>query len=179
MGYILLNYNDLGFVLLCVSFQNIRADAEGSRDILPARVAVVSIRKVFNNSQKNSRWQAEMESRRNEIISELEQISKELKAIQADIETRKKESADGYWRYRNKFTVKNLVKDFIVKPCVADEIFYDFKQEVLNRNRLYAGVYFAIIKKLTMDIYYLWEANKKDDSWNDVNALATKLKYSF
>jgi len=97
------------------------------------------------------------------------------------LEYRNREDADNYWRYRNKFSIKlplQLTK-LEIQPYLADEIFYDFDVETLNRNRLYGGFGFKIIKNLKGEIYYLWERTEKSDKWNDINVLGTKLKLSF
>ena len=96
-------------------------------------------------------------------------------------EYRDKENGTDGWRYRNRFTVKYPVKagDFEINPYIADEIFVDFIEEKLNRNRLYAGADFKILKNLKLDIFYLWQASEKDDNWADCNVLGTKVKLSF
>ena len=89
-------------------------------------------------------------------------------------------SNDG-WRYRDKFTVKLPFKfsRLEIQPYIADEIFVDFDERELNRNRLYAGFSMKLFKKLKAEIFYLWQRSKKDDEWIDVNILGTKLKFSF
>ncbi len=96
-------------------------------------------------------------------------------------EYRNIEDADNSWRYRNKLTVKLPLKltKFEIQPYVADEIFYDFDKETLNRNRLYTGFSFKLFKDLKSEIYYLWQSSEKDDKWSDINVLGTKFKMSF
>ena len=97
------------------------------------------------------------------------------------IEYRDKEDGKDGWRYRNKFTVKYPIKlekcEF--SPYVADEIFVDFVEEKLNRNRLYVGVDFKILNNLKLDIFYLWQTSEKNDAWIDYNVIGTKVKLSF
>lgn len=96
-------------------------------------------------------------------------------------EYRNREDAENYWRYRNKFSVKLPIKltRLGIQPYMADEIFYDFDAETLNRNRLYGGISLDIIKGLSGQIFYLWETTEKSDKWNDAHVLGTKLKLSF
>jgi len=96
-------------------------------------------------------------------------------------EYRMKEKGASSWRYRNKFTIKYLLtlESFNLTPYIADEIFVDFSAGNLNRNRLYGGIGFKIITNLTLDIYYLWQANKKSHHWTYDNVLGTKVKLSF
>jgi Skp family chaperone for outer membrane proteins len=53
------------------------------------KIAVVSVRGVFQNSKKNSEYKAKMTAEQDGIISQLEKLSKEIDAIQADLKTRK------------------------------------------------------------------------------------------
>jgi len=85
-----------------------------------------------------------------------------------------------FFRYGNKLTV-NLPKftRFNLQSYFSEEFFYDFDANELNKNRVYAGVNFKIIKNLTGDFYYIFESRKKTDDWLDVNVLGTALKYNF
>lgn len=97
------------------------------------------------------------------------------------LEYRDKESGEDGWRYRNKFAIRYpiKIKDFEISPYIADEIFVDFIAEELNRNRLYAGMDFKILKNLKLDVFYLWQSSKNGGTWIDYNILGTKLKLSF
>ncbi|NQT28499.1 MAG: DUF2490 domain-containing protein [Candidatus Omnitrophica bacterium] len=98
------------------------------------------------------------------------------------LEYRNREKAEDFWRYRNKFTVKTPFKftKFKIQPYVADEIFYDFDQETLNRNRFYAGITFKLLDNLKGNIFYLLERSENSSNkWVDYNVLGTKLKLAF
>ena len=99
----------------------------------------------------------------------------------ARFEYRDKEDSKDTWRYRNKFAIKMpwKVTEFEIQPYIADEIFYDFDADKLNRNRLYSGIGFKISKNLNADIFYLWESTEKSDKWNDYHILGVKLKVHF
>ncbi|UCG34762.1 MAG: DUF2490 domain-containing protein [Candidatus Omnitrophota bacterium] len=96
-------------------------------------------------------------------------------------EYRDREDAEDLWQYRNKFTVKLPFKltKVQIQPYIADEIFIDFDQERLNRNRLYTGFSMKFTKSLKGEIFYLWQSSKKSGKWSDLNVLGTKLKLSF
>lgn len=96
-------------------------------------------------------------------------------------EYRDREKAENFWRYTNKFTVKAPGKFTLleIQPYVADEIFYDFDGETLNRNRLYGGMSFLVFKNVNGEVYYLWESTEKSEKWNDIHVLGTKLKIAF
>lgn len=98
------------------------------------------------------------------------------------LEYRNREKAEDFLRYRNKFTVKVPFKltKFKIQPYVADEIFYDFNQETLNRNRFYTGITFKLLGNLKGDIFYLLERSENSSNkWFDYNVLGTKLKLAF
>ena len=96
-------------------------------------------------------------------------------------EYRNREDADNFWRYRNKFTLKFPCKftRLEFQPYLADEIFVDFDQQELNRNRLYAGFYMKLLKSLKGEIFYLWQSSKKSGEWTNYQILGTKLKLVF
>lgn len=97
------------------------------------------------------------------------------------LEYRNREKLEDYWRYRNKFTIKwpFRINRFKIQPYLADEIFYDFDEKKLNRNRLYGGINLTLFKSLKADIFYLRQRSKKNDKWSDIDALGTKLTLLF
>ncbi|NQU94682.1 MAG: DUF2490 domain-containing protein [Candidatus Omnitrophica bacterium] len=97
------------------------------------------------------------------------------------LEWRMPENSNTKWRYRNKFTVGYPLEldQFKFTPYVADEVFVDFDAGELNRNRLYAGANFKIIKNLSLDVFYLWQFSKKSKHWISYNVLGTKIKLLF
>ena len=85
-------------------------------------------------------------------------------------------------RYRNKTTIKFPVKwtKYQWQPYVADEIFYDFENVRVTRNRLYAGVGGKLTKEISGGFYYVLQSNRSSSGgWTDTNVLGTKLKLSF
>jgi len=91
------------------------------------------------------------------------------------------EDKDEAWRYRNKLTVLFPFKftDLEVQPYIADEVFIDFHGAKFNRNRLYAGLKFKVIKNLKADVFYLWQTSKKKSKRIDYNVIGLKLKLVF
>jgi Skp family chaperone for outer membrane proteins len=55
----------------------------------PAKIALVSIRSVFQNCKKNADYKAKMTAEQDKIIAELDKLNKEIDALQADLKTRK------------------------------------------------------------------------------------------
>lgn len=65
------------------------------------------------------------------------------------------------------------------QPYLADELFYDFDVQQLNRNRVSAGAEFKIVGSLKAGLYYMLESRKAQGDWTAVNILGTNLRYSF
>lgn len=85
-----------------------------------------------------------------------------------------------FFRYRNKLTIKipkfSLLK---IQPYIAEEIFYDFNANTMNKNRIYAGIDFKVFRNLRAGTYYILESSKKKGDLSNINVLGTTLKYSF
>jgi hypothetical protein len=96
-------------------------------------------------------------------------------------EFRNLEKKKDVWRYRNKVTCKLPLELTAVKlkPYVADEVFVDFDQKGLNRNRLSAGFSVKLAKQIKGVIYYLWQASRSNGEWQDIHVLGTQLKFTF
>ena len=88
---------------------------------------------------------------------------------------------DSSYRLRNKITLKFPVKftKWNIQPYLADELFFDFDNGDMNRNRFYAGFIFDIVENLKGDLFYLLQSTESSNSWNDYNVLGSKLKLSF
>ncbi len=97
------------------------------------------------------------------------------------IEYRDREEKKDEWRYRNKLTAKFPIEltSLKLRPYVADEIFVNLYGEGITRNRLFSGFSFKVAENTKLDIFYLWQASKSGEQWDDVHALGTKLTLSF
>ncbi len=97
------------------------------------------------------------------------------------IEYRDREEKKDEWRYRNKLTAKFPVEltSLKLRPYVADEIFVNLYGEGITRNRLFSGFSFKVAENTKLDIFYLWQASKAGEEWDDVHALGTKLTFTF
>lgn len=96
-------------------------------------------------------------------------------------EYRNIEDADNFWQYTNKLTVNLPLKltRLEIQPYLADEIFVDFDQEELSRNRLYAGFALKLLQGLKGELFYLWQRSKKTGKWSDYHIIGSKLKLPF
>lgn len=96
------------------------------------------------------------------------------------LEYRIREGKDDIFRYRNKLTLKlPKVSRFKIQPYLAEEPFYDFDAQEVNKNRVYMGVSFKAVKNLKAGLFYMFEANKKNHSWTNINVLGTTFKCGF
>ena len=51
----------------------------------PTKIAVASVRTVFQNCKKNADYKTKMTAEQDKVIAELEKINKEIDALQADL----------------------------------------------------------------------------------------------
>jgi len=82
--------------------------AKAKEEIAPARIAVVSVRRILENSKKNAQWEAKARAEGEKIMAELDKLSKELQAIEADMATRKVGSSD-YLKLMREGTEKQAI----------------------------------------------------------------------
>jgi len=88
--------------------------------------------------------------------------------------------AKDYFRYRNKLTFKfPKFTKFKIQPFIAEEPFYDFGADTFNKNRIYAGIDFELLKNFKAGIYYILEDSKSSGNWASSNILGTALTYDF
>ncbi|MBN1354219.1 MAG: DUF2490 domain-containing protein [Candidatus Omnitrophica bacterium] len=137
----------------------------------------ISYRQIFNIS--HDRWKYENVPNLN-ITAKADffgiNLTDRNRMEYRDIEDKKSD-----WRYRNKFTaILPKLTRLGIEPYAADEIFIDCTEDFeFNRNRLYAGITFALIKNLKLDLYYLLQTTKSGGKWVSYNVFGTKAKLSF
>jgi len=85
------------------------------------------------------------------------------------------------YRYRNKLTFKKTtgLTALRIQPFLANELFYVFDVDKLNKNRFYTGIDFALTTTVKGSIQYLRESTLKNDEWNHFNVFGTALKFNF
>lgn len=137
----------------------------------------VNYRHIYE--KKSNGWEVENRPHLDAVLK-CELSSYEL-ANRIMLEYRNRESNDDFWRYRNRFMIKMPFKltKLKIQPYFADETFYDFDAETLNKNRIYGGVDLVLTKNIKAEIYYLRESTEKNDKWADTNILGTKFKLYF
>lgn len=129
--------------------------AKAKEGISPARVGVVSVRRVLENSRKNAQWETKARADGEKIRMELEKLSKELGAIEADMATRKVGSSD-YLQLMREGTEKQAVLE-------AKDKFYQQELTLKQQQRieeLYQEIIAAIAsvaKRKGLDIVFAKE----------------------
>lgn len=88
--------------------------AKSKEEIAPARIAVVSVRRVLENTKKSALWEEKARAEGKKIMAELEKLSKELQAIEADMATRKVGSSD-YLKLMREGTEKQAILEAMDK----------------------------------------------------------------
>ncbi len=85
------------------------------------------------------------------------------------------------WMWREKLKIKRPIKIgvFEFTTFVSEEIFYDFKVNEFNQNRVATGLSKMITKNSWIVLYYMRKNNKRDGAWPGVNILGTELGIKF
>lgn len=131
----------------------------------------INYRQIYE--KKNDSWKRENRPHIN-LIYKFKLANLKVKK-RMRLEYRIKEK-DDYFRYRDKLSI-NLTTFGKIIPYIADEIYWDFDQRKLNRNRLYLGLKVKFSSKLAGNIFYLWQRSKKANNWLDYNILGFKFKF--
>lgn len=136
----------------------------------------VNYRQIFQ--KKNNKWNPEyrphingtVKAKRNDLVFK-DRNRLEYRIIEGD---------GNSWRYRNKLSVDLPFKwtKLNIQPYIADEIFYNFDENRLSRNRVCAGFKMHFLKNLKGEIYYMYQSTKSSE-WNGYNILGTRLKLVF
>ena len=86
---------------------------------------------------------------------------------------------EDFWRYRNMVKVKFPSKftRFGLQPYLAEEPFIDMRDGKFNKNRLYAGVYCTLTRGIRGALFYLWEASKSGENWEDFNIVGINIVF--
>jgi Skp family chaperone for outer membrane proteins len=106
-------------VVLCLSFGYRQGVAAGEKQIAPAKIAVVDVTKVLQNSKKHKTWQEKMTAEETVMKAEFQKDKKALEALQANMDLLKAGSKD----------YVDAMKDFLDKKGLleAKDKFYQEK----------------------------------------------------
>ncbi len=97
------------------------------------------------------------------------------------IEYRIRNSKDDTTRYRNKFQLKVPIKygdnKELFAPFVADEPYYDFRQDTWFRNEFSVGISKKLNKSTSADFFYMIQSNKNVTTLKQVDIFGINLKF--
>jgi len=99
----------------------------------------------------------------------------------ARITNRDKQGKSSKLRFRDKLTIKSPWKwtELEIQPYAEEEIFIQ-EQDHFYKNRVYGGLELELSDHIDLEIYYLWELEKDDDSWSgNIHAVGTELKLKY
>ncbi|NQT32047.1 MAG: DUF2490 domain-containing protein [Candidatus Omnitrophica bacterium] len=97
------------------------------------------------------------------------------------LEYRIRKYSRGTVRYRNKLTMVIPLEwtRLDISPYAADEIFIDNQRQRLNKNRIYGGFKFKVIKHLGGEIFYMTQASESKGKWPTFNVIGLQVKAAF
>jgi hypothetical protein len=81
------------------------------------------------------------------------------------------------WRYRNKPTLSIELGAgwYEVEPYVADEVFYGARAGEWNRNRFFLGAEKPLTRRVSAELSYVIESNKKGRDWEEFHVVGIAL----
>lgn len=124
-------------------------------------------------------WEPWLEEHRFQIDPILKWVWLGLKISSRNrFEYRILEARKDYWRYCNRIKIKKEILK--TEPYLANEIFYDFYKDTLNKNRFELGIDKKCSSHLGIELYYMLESVKEGKDWHhSTNVLGTVLKINF
>lgn len=105
--------------ILALSFGYRQGVAAGEKQIAPAKVAIVNVTKVLQNSKKHKAWQDKMTEQETQMKAEFQKDKKAMESIQANMDVLKPGTVD----------YVNAMKDFLDRKGLleAKDKFYNEK----------------------------------------------------
>jgi len=140
---------------------------------------ILSLNYWHDYNMKNSQWSQEKRPHIN--LTFKWKLGKFKFQDRNRFENRFQPGKDSFWRFRNRLTLTPSLRftKYNIQPYLADEVFFDFKENEVNRNRIYVGFIIKLLKNLSFDGYYLLESNKQLEEWSVYNVIGAMFKVSF
>ena len=135
----------------------------------------INFREVFEN--KKGVWVSE--HRPHGTVSTNRNFGALNVSARSRIEYRIKQDKDPVFRNRDMVTIKFGQGFTALKiiPYIADEIFYDFENKKLNRNRAYVGITIKSVPYLSPTVYLMNQSDFKENRWNSFLILGFKFNF--
>lgn len=81
------------------------------------------------------------------------------------------------WRYRNKLKIskKTRLWGFEYVPFVADEVFYDLRDDKCTQNRFDLGFEKEMSKNVKLTLFYRIQSDKQGRDWSEMHVIGIKF----
>ncbi|HPS54357.1 MAG TPA: OmpH family outer membrane protein [Sedimentisphaerales bacterium] len=135
----ILFFSLLGLAVLFVSYGSW---AEPSNTTSDSKYGVVSIRTIFETSQKNVKYRADAEEQQNKMIADLEKLSKEAEADEAGLKTLVAGSSDYI----------ALSKSIFEKQAKVDALKEFYKQSMTMQDKQWTEKIYEDILRITGEV---------------------------
>lgn len=127
----------VGMIVLAGAYQQGKLNADSA--VAPAKVGIVNVAKVLEESQKHKQWQEKMQAERVTMETEFKDMQKELSALNESMKLREPGSED----YRS------LAKEFIEKKAIMESKDASYQEIVTDEMRRWTE---SLYKKLLIVI---------------------------
>ena len=121
-------------IAVCIGYS--RGWAQARREILPARVGVINVERVFKESRRHAKWQSQMSIDTARLQAKLEKLSKEADVAEADMRTREVGSTD----------YMGLLSDYLDKLGEAQAKKKYYEQDMALKDRQWLGSFYNEIR---------------------------------
>ncbi len=85
---------------------------------------------------------------------------------------------DDTFRYRTRLMLKmKAISARRIQPYFSDEVYYALSSGKIDKNRFIAGFEIGLPGSFSLGVEYVLDSMKKNDTWTDLNAILTALRY--
>jgi hypothetical protein len=96
-------------------------------------------------------------------------------------EYRDREDEEDIWRYVNRLKVRLPCEftRFKFRPYFADYVFINFGGQTFDKNRIYSGVSFELLKDVESELCCFWQSGKSVGRWEDLIGVGLQVSIPF
>ncbi len=84
----------IGVIVLFIGYKSGEAKSSKDEERVVRKIGIVSMRTIFQDCKRNEKYRKQAELEQEQIVQELQQLSAEIKAAEAGLETRKRGTED-------------------------------------------------------------------------------------
>ncbi len=168
----------IGAIVLFIGYKSGEAKSSKEEKVV-RKIGIVSMRKIFQDCKRNEKYRKQAELEQEQIVQELQQLSAEIKAAEAGLETRKRGTEDFLE------LAKELAQKRVILPLKQD--YYEQKLATKDQQwteQIYKDTLLQtteVAKQMELDIVF--EKDEPEFPVNSANELmlairTNKLLYS-